>query len=484
MSKKIIPIVTLLGASALIVGINMPESEKKENISSHIDSFSQDVSNYVSANANLSATALNKYTLSLQENLDDIPSLDALSSDKTETNNETPKTTTVDDNNNIKTSDEIDDYDYTENIDNENEDNDGTQELEITPIEDEELSQISTLYSLSNDIESSCGEFCELKEQISNAIIETQNLIEKVQNNEIELNNEQRLFITEQAQQLKNLGRQLSSITTELSFNLSDLSQLMKTNNQNIDNLSLKYLVVLDNLVNGNEMLESGLSSLNLINQMFNMRSSGAEPNNHGRILYGFQHNNNPPVIKDYYIDENGNVVENNIKNENNENQEEDVTKNANIDTYKNSNLTTNLDTYNNSNLNHNIDSFFNTALLDNEFMYGNNYGYGMNGYANSYMNHYQNYEKNTTSHGANQGNNTQNDVDNQNQTNQNNKEKKRFKLKKNIDTFKDENEPSIKTKLGNIKNSITNFFSKSKKMDLNDKIDNPIYRYKASNKD
>ena len=484
MSKKIIPIVTLLGASALIVGINMPESEKKENISSHIDSFSQDVSNYVSANANLSATALNKYTLSLQENLDDIPSLDALSSDKTETNNETPKTTTVDDNNNIKTSDEIDDYDYTENIDNENEDNDGTQELEITPIEDEELSQISTLYSLSNDIESSCGEFCELKEQISNAIIETQNLIEKVQNNEIELNNEQRLFITEQAQQLKNLGRQLSSITTELSFNLSDLSQLMKTNNQNIDNLSLKYLVVLDNLVNGNEMLESGLSSLNLINQMFNMRSSGAEPNNHGRILYGFQHNNNPPVIKDYYIDENGNVVENNIQNENDESQEENVTKNANIDTYKNSNLTTNLDTYNNSNLNHNIDSFFNTALLDNEFMYGNNYGYGMNGYANPYMNHYQNYEKNTTSNGANQGNNTQNDVDNQNQTNQNNKEKKRFKLKKNIDTFKDENEPSIKTKLGNIKNSITNFFSKSKKMDLNDKIDNPIYRYKASNKD
>ena len=484
MSKKIIPIITLLGASAFIVGVSLPAGEKKENISNHIESFSQDVSNYVSANANLSTSALNKYTLSLQENLDDIPSLDTLSAnDRAQADNEISKTITDDDNDNITTPNEINDNDNTENINNDN--NDEIQELETSPIDDEELSQISTLYSLSNDIETSCGEFCELKEQISNAIIETQNLIEKVQNNEIELTNEQRLFITEQAQQLKNLGRQLSNITTELSFNLSDLSLLMKTNNQNIDNLSLKYLVVLDNLVNGNEMLQSGLSSLNLINQMFNLRSSGAEANNHGRILYGFQHNNNPPIIKDYYIDENGNVVENNnTKTENNENPESVSDKKTNIDTYKNSNLTTNLDTYNNSNLNHNIDSFFNTALLDNEFMYGNNYGYGMNGYNNPYMNHYQHYEKNTTSNGVNHENNTQNDVDKQNQTNQTNKENKRFKLKKNIDTFKDENEPSIKTKLGNIKNSITNFFSRSKKLDLNDKIDNPIYRYKASNKE
>ena len=141
------------------------------------------------------------------------------------------------------------------------ESNDNTLEVETN----ENLEQISTLFSLSSDIEDSCDDFCELKENITKAIAETQNLINKVQLKEIELTNEQRLFITEQAQQLKNLGRQLSNITTELSFNLSDLNTLMANNNQDMDNLSLKYLVVLDNLINGNEMLQSGLSSLNLI---------------------------------------------------------------------------------------------------------------------------------------------------------------------------------------------------------------------------
>ena len=40
---------------------------------------------------------------------------------------------------------------------------------------------------------------------------------------------------------------------------------------------------------------------------------------------------------------------------------------------------------------------------------------------------------------------------------NKSTKEKRRIKLKKNIDTFKDENEPDIRTKLGNIKNIIGN---------------------------
>ncbi len=475
MSRKIIPIVSLLGASALIVGVSLsPSKEKKESISNHIDAFEQDVSNYASANTKLSTTALNKYTLSLQENLDDIPSVDSLSSlDKNspqdiETMDEFSSLT---DNEDAETIKNFDSKDLNEN------------EEETPTEENEDIQQISTLYSLSSDIESSCGEFCELKEEISNAIIETQNLIDKVQKKEIELTNEQRLLISEQAQQLKSLGRQLSSITTELSFNLSDLSQMMTTNNQDLDNLSLKYLVVLDNLVNGNEMLQSGLSSLNLINQMFNMNSRGAIANNHGRILYGFQHNNNPPIIKNYYIDENGNVIENDNSTEENEKSDEVSDKKTNVDTYNNTNLKTNLDTYNNTNLNRNIDSFFNTTLLDNEFMYGNGYGYGygMNGYSNPYIQNYPNYARDASNSVRNNPN-TQNNVENNKSEKQKNKEKKRFKLEKNIDTFKDENEPDIKTKLGNIKNSITKFFSKSGKLDLNDKIDNPVYRYKLSN--
>ena len=482
MSKKILPIVTLLGASALIVGISLPaNTEKKESISNHIDAFEQNVSNYISANTKLSTTALNKYALSLQEKLEDIPSIDNLSSlsdSSSQDLDETDKSLT-----DIEDIENLEDNNSEDIVDNKEIDEYENDETNLPLEEIEDVKQISTLYSLSTDIETSCDEFCELKEEISNAIIETQNLIDKVQKKEIELSNEQRLLITEQAQQLKSLGRQLSSITTELSFNLSDLSQLMSTDNQDIDNLSLKYLVVLDNLVNGNEMLQSGLSSLNLINQMFNMNSRGAMPNNHGRILYGFQHNNNPPVIKDYYIDENGNVIENNAQEDtNSENNDAVSNEKTNVDTYQNSNLRTNLDTYNNTNLNRNIDSFFNTALLDNEFMYGNGYGYGMNGYNNPYVRNYPNHGINT-SNGVAENNNTQNNVENNKTSMQEKKEKKRFKLEKNIDTFKDENEPDIKTKLGNIKNSIASFFGKSK-LDLNDKIDNPIYRYKASNKD
>ncbi|MBQ8615515.1 MAG: hypothetical protein IJ415_03000, partial [Clostridia bacterium] len=370
----------------------------------------------------------------------------------------------------------------------------------------EQTEKISTLYSLSNDIEDSCDDFCELKEEITNAIIETQNLIEKVQSKELELTKEQRMFITEQSMQLKNLGRQLSNITTELSFQLSDLNQIMTANSDDIDTLNMKYLIVLDNLVNGNEMLQSSLSSLNLINQMFNAKST-LPPNNRGRILYGFQHNDNPPVLKDYYINENGEIVDNSNNadssqtgNNSLENQESDNENTvevendgkSNIDTYQNRALRTNIDSYYNINTPRNIDSFFNTALLDNEFMYGNGaYGYGgvngMYGPANPYMNNYTNYEHNNTNNGGDNLNNTQNreeNVQNENTSNETKKENKRIKLKKNIDTYKDENEPDIKTKLGNIKNSITGFFTKFNKpdlkSDLDDKIGNPVYRFDA----
>lgn len=492
--KKIIPIMTMLGTSALIVGISLsPTQEKKENYVSNINTFQNEFSKYASVNdAKMTKSALNKYTLSLEENLDDIINQDITNVSENESNNEiAPITETPNDDISTENSSE-----FTENE---------TDVIDEDLIDDNvskvEIEQISTLYSLSSDIENSCDDFCELKEEISQAIIETQNLISKVQQKEIELTSEQRMFITEQAQQLKNLGRQLSNITTELAFNLSDLNTIMTANDHNIDNLSLKYLVVLDNLVNGNEMLQSGLSSLNLINQMFNMNTKNIPSNNQGRILYGFKQNDNPPVIKDYYIDENGELIDNN--NNENSNTNEDAEKNletvsedpkkTNIDTYKNTNLNTNLDTYNNSNLPRNIDSFFNTALLDNEFMYGNNefmYGNGMQGVNNFYGPNpyypagYGNYANHSINSIQN-NNNTQHieeNNNNENETRQSKKEKKRFKLKKNIDTFKDENEPSIKTKLGNIKSSISGFFSKFKQSDLNDKIENPISRYNAKN--
>ena len=499
MKKKILPLIALLGTGSLLIGCTSNMNVKKDAFISNLNAFKEDLQDYTTLNEkNLTKTAFNKYNLSIiSENLQDLQT--------GENNNVIEQSQLVNENFKLNNQESIEDTQFRtqENINTKsivdetvaNETN--TENLEITENENdaneeiETIEKISTLYSLSSDIEDSCDEFCELKEEITEAIIETQNLIEKLQQKELELTKEQRMFITEQSMQLKNLGRQLSNITTELAFNLSDLNQVMAANGENIDNLNLKYLVVLDNLVNGNEMLQSSLSSLNLINQMFNMRST-LPPNNQGRVLYGFKHNDNPAVIKDYYIDENGELIDNSQNNENssnetNENAVEVDEDESNVDTYQNKALKTNIDTYNNVNTPRNIDSFFNTALLDNEFMYGNGgYGYGgMYGAMNPYMQNYANYERNNTNYGNSTANNTQNTVNNNSQSNNatpSKKERKRIQLKKNIDTYKDENEPDIKTKLGNIKSAIYGFFGKFKKSDLDDKIDNPISRYEPQN--
>lgn len=509
--KKILPIISLIGASALIVGCTNSMETKKEAFIGNINEFKEDFKDYSNLNEkNLTKTAFNKYNLTVvSENLQDLNKLeDSIQTTKnpqnvtdlshnTKSNEEyeTPST-------NLET--ELNEQNKLENTNSliENEPDGNIEDSSSTPStpkdnteteneKDEKLKNISTLYSLSNDIADSCDDFCELKEDLTEAIIETQNLIDKINQKELELTKEQRMFITEQSMQLKNLGRQLSNITTELSFHLSDLNQLMLTNSDNIDNLNLKYLVVLDNLINGNEMLQSSLGSINLINQMFNT-SETLPPNNQGRILYGFQHNNNPPVVKDYYIDENGELVENKLNTQNEQNTIENdtvgVEKKTNIDTYQERALNTNIDTYQTKNTPHNIDSFFNTALLDNEFMYGNggysNGAINMYGPNNPYLYNYANYERNNTAYGDNNTDITQqtenNDQVNSNQ-NEPKQEKKRKKLKKNIDTYKDPGEPDIRTKIANIKNSISGFFQKFKKSDLDDKIGNPVYRYDAT---
>ena len=357
--------------------------------------------------------------------------------------------------------------------------------------------QISTLYSLSSDVDDCCEDFVTLKQNITNAILETQNLIDKVNKKEIELTNEQKMLITEQSSQLKDLGRQLARSTTELSISLSDLNNLM-LNNGDLNTLSLKYLIVLDNLVNGNEMLENGLHSLNMINNLFNMDTT-LPPNNRGRILYGFKHNNEEPIIKDYLIDNEGNIKENTNDSENIEPSEESQENNnlteetnvevkkekskiKNIDTMQN-NQKMNIDSYNNNNR-HNVDSFFNTALLDNEFMYGNGYGPMANGgimygYGNNGYN--QPYNENATANNGqyNEGANTNRSVLNNNNTQ--NKEQnvgraknKKFKISKNVDSYKDVNTPTLTTRFGKIKNAVSGFFNKFHKKDKA----NPIYRF------
>ncbi|MBE5741303.1 MAG: hypothetical protein E7351_02115 [Clostridiales bacterium] len=468
--KKILPIISILGISGALVGCSNTMEVSNPNIKENVDLFNTEVQNYAEVNTKkINTTTMNKYNISLATSLDEDLTQDI------ESQITTLEEIHADDSNDI----------ITEESSIENDDTVNDEYTEIKSTEDTATTKnenISTLYALSADIEDSCDEFCELKEEVTDAILETQNLINKIQSNEIELTGEQRMFITEQSMQLKYLAKELANATTELSIQLSDLNQIMKANNQDIDSISLKYLIILDNLMNGNEMLQNGLNNLNLMNQTFGMNERIA-PNNRGRILYGFRQNDEPPIIKDYIIDENGEIIENQPQESEQNPELEVINENKNnIDTYSNTNLNTNLDTYRNNNLPRNIDSFFNTALLDNEFMYGNGgYGYGLGYGANPYMSQYSNYEQNNEQNATNSVEINQNTQDNQqaeNKTHDEQKQEKRFKLTKNIDTYRDENTPDLKVRFQNIKNNITGFFNKFKKGGIEDKIQRPVYKY------
>lgn len=480
--KKLIPILTLIGSSALFVGCDAMMNTNAKDYNANIKDFKESVAKYNQTKPENIIKTVGNYNLNIIDRDNDISLLeDNIEKNTNETNNEI-NTLNIDEN--------LDDIMLPNDAGNIN-NNDTSYDLNKTDLNKSEIennlsqentnlqennTQISTLYSLSNDIEESCNEFCELKTKILDAIAESENLSQKLKNNELTLTREQRLFVNEQSSQLKNLSRQLSNATNELSFNLSDLNAIMKENNQDLDSLSLKYLIVLDNLINGNEMLQNGLSSLNLINNMMQINSRDLPSNNHSKILYGFQENDNEPTIKEYTINEQGELEgktleQNETELENVPNNEKTSTKKTNIDTYKNTKFASNIDTYGNNR--RNIDTFFNTALFDNDFMYGNNNAYGgMYGNPNLYQ--YQGYEKyNELNNQTN--NNFNNSLENEKQkTNQ--QKKKKFKLKSNIDTYRDENTPDIKTKIKNFKSSINNFFNRAK-IGPKNKIQNPIYK-------
>ena len=252
-----------------------------------------------------------------------------------------------------------------------------------------------------------------------------------------------------------------------MSLNLSDISTILQDENGNIDNLSLKYLLVLDNLANGNEMLANSLSSLYMINSMINMQS----PYNQGRLQYRYQKNNETPIIKDYII-EDGEVKEN-TPNTSTENTE----ASNNLDTYLNTNTNNNLDTYGNNYSN--IDTFFNTALLDNE-LYGNTgmYGYGYNNLYGRQL-----PQQNSNNNSTNGVNNTQSTQQIENKTSNSDvkKDKKKFKLTSNIDTYRDQNTPTLSARIQSMKESINEFFGKFKPRKNN--AENPIYKLTESEK-
>ena len=508
--KKILPVLSILTLPFMLSACN--DDKEKANLSfsnykSNINQFQKQFKEYSNLNDQyLNKVNLNKYRLSIDvANLEDVDV--AETEPKTDTSNLPTKD--INDNKPIDTTTDI----GNSTLESENEQNNDVldeQQPTILPSTDKEKPivaeiptdksqnstqdmtkqdndtniKISTLYSLTDDVDNECDNFCELKKQLVNAIVETQNLIDKVNKNEIDLSNEQKIFLTEQSSQLKNLGKRLSVVTNELNFSVNDLSKLINSNGE-LDDLTFKYLLLLNNLNAGNSMLEDGLYSMNMINQMLRM-SAPIDGNNQGRILYGFTQNGKPPVVDDVMIDKDGKIIENAQNNQENDRTDNQNTTTENHDSVQNEQtkdnkrtwLTPNIDSY--GNFHSNIDTFYNTALLDrfagaygrnymgngygyyapNMYGYPANYGYGYN---QNFNNANFNYNNDNTTNGVQNNTNTQN-----NQTTAQKKTRKKINFKKNIDTYKTDETLTPKQKFAKIKSSVNGFFSKFKNKQAN----------------
>lgn len=459
--KKIIPIITLIGLGAALTGCNSVATIGTNDMEKTLSEI-QEKSNHNNLTEQLVnlSTKFKNYNITIDDTLDtNIPNTpessdSTISIDGVVNDAETSHTNTDHDIIN-ETRETVD-----SNIKNDDIDTPGNQLTTDATQESNNEQALSTLYSLSQDVSESCNDFCELKEEVAEAIQETKNLMKKIQNKEIELNDDQKLKISQQAMELKELARQLNRSTSALALQLNDIYSNFDTANNDVDSMTWKYFLILDSLANSNQMLAQSLSAVYNINGTMNR----SLPFNQGRISYGYQKNNEPPVIKDYII-EDGKMIENTANNEASINANE--SNNNNLDTYNLKSTPNNLDSYGNEYSN--IDTFFNTALLDNE-LYGNT---GMYGYNNLYNR--QNKINNINGTNNNTNSTTKdNNTPNMPQTSKQGT-KKKFNIKSNIDTYRDQDTPTLSAKVNNLKQSINSFFGKIKSRKNN--AENPIHK-------
>ena len=171
--KKLIPLIALSTAGFILTGCSNTSASTTKDFKDRILNFKNQVENYAVINTSASQQkVLDKYVMTIEETED----------------NEVPESFENTENDAIIEYIDNDDTKDSENKKPQDEDlpeeeNDETiSESEMTDSND--TPDFSTLYSINNDISESCDDFCELKEEITEAILETQSLIEKVQNKE------------------------------------------------------------------------------------------------------------------------------------------------------------------------------------------------------------------------------------------------------------------------------------------------------------
>ena len=367
-----------------------------------------------------------------------------------------------------------------------------------------QLSNEETLTYLDSALQETNAEYEQLKECLINAIKDTMDYLDQYKNNETELTNEQKLYIKEHSNSIKFLAETLENLSEELICVVDGCEDC--DDEQFETNVSL-YLNAINSLEERINVLQSSLSSLQLINNM-------ANPYFYPRFIPKPNYVNSNDSVIDNDDNANDNNTDNNLndnttnteQNDDNTSTEQDTTAdigNQEIDSDGSAEveqstntadedekpttfgLKSNIDTY--APTKRNIDTFFNTALYNDNYMYGNSYmpyGYG-GGYSMPYGNGYM---ANPYGNGLNSNLVNRDVVENtskqdnfcencgtasvENNAPEDNKKTKKFRVKKakNIDTYADVTVKSNINTMGESK--ISNFF-KEKFNNLRNKIKN-----------
>lgn len=263
-----------------------------------------------------------------------------------------------------------------------------------------------SLTYLSETLEQTNIEYENLKSTLNEAIKDTMDYLEKYKNGEIELTNEQKLYIKEHTNSIKFLAETLEDLSEDVICAIDDCCD------EDIDEVTGKYIKTINDLETRIYALQNAITSLQFINNISNpyFSAGGRYVPNH--IIYGLHYSNSVPKLDndnssedDKNIEDGSNIEDNaqedtlnsEVDNINNDTDSTNNNTSANIDILEieqdNTNvddseqdkpttfgLKSNIDTY--APTKRNIDTFFNTALLDNDYYGGgmgyNGYGYGM----------------------------------------------------------------------------------------------------------
>lgn len=384
-----------------------------------------------------------------------------------------------------------------------------------------QLSNQETLIYLDSALQETNAEYEQLKQCLMDAIKDTMDYLDQYKNNETELTNEQKLYIKEHSNSIKFLAETLEDLSEELIC-VVDGCEDCDNDEQFETNVSL-YLDAINNLEERINVLQSSLSSLQLINNI-------ANPYFYPRFIPKPNYvNSNDSVIKNDG-NANDNTTDNNLNDDNisaeqdnteididqdsgaNISNQENIESDGSVEVEQSTNtadedekpttfgLKSNIDTY--APTKRNIDTFFNTALYNDNYMYGNNYmpyGYG-GGYGMPYGNGYM---ANPYGNGLNSNLVNRNVIENtskqdsfcencgtasvENNAPEDNKKTKKFRVKKakNIDTYADVTVKSnintmgesrisnyFKEKFNNLRNKIKNRKQNSNQTDLIDNVE------------